>query len=152
MWSYERTKTTSDLAAGRGCAHLQPDGLELRNASRFTRGFLINQTLHSRIWLRLLLHTPQNLPLQTECFKNRFLSFTSYVLTVELLYFISAIDSLGNCISIYIDYNPLLRMLRGKIHCCKTRFRFKTYLCGFWTKNRPTACPLHQSMSCMHGQ
>ena len=33
-----------------------------------------------------------------------------------IIYFIDAIDSLGNYIYIFIDYNPLLRILRGEIH------------------------------------
>ena len=55
---------------------------------------------------------------QTECFKNRILYiFTSDVLTIKIIiYFIDAIDSLGNRIYIFIDYNPLLRILRGEIH------------------------------------
>ena len=36
-----------------------------------------------------------------------------------MIYFINAIDSLGNHIHIFIDYNPLLRILRGEIHYYK---------------------------------
>ena len=41
-------------------------------------------------------------------------------ISTALYFFINVIDSLGNCIYIFIDYNPLLRILRGEIHCCKT--------------------------------
>ena len=37
-----------------------------------------------------------------------------------MIYFIDAIDSLGNHIYIFIDYNPILRILRGKIHRRRT--------------------------------
>ena len=33
-------------------------------------------------------------------------------------------DSSGNYISIYIDYNPLLSILRAEIYCYKTQVRF----------------------------
>jgi hypothetical protein len=58
---------------------------------------------------------------QTECFKNQILYiFMSDVLTIKvIIYFIDAIDSLGNRIYIFIDYNPLLRILRGEIHRCR---------------------------------
>ena len=58
---------------------------------------------------------------QTECFKNQILYiFTSDVLTTRVaIYFINTIDSLGNHIYIFIDYNPLLTILRGKIYCRK---------------------------------
>ena len=59
---------------------------------------------------------------QTECFKNRILYIsTSDVLTARvIIYFIDAIDSLGNYISIYINYTPLLGILRGEIHRRRT--------------------------------
>jgi hypothetical protein len=48
-----------------------------------------------------------------ECFKNQILYvFTSNILTTRvIIYFINAIDSLGNYIYIFINYNPLLRTL-----------------------------------------
>ena len=57
-----------------------------------------------------------------ECFENRILYiFMSDVLTTRvIIYFIDAIDSLGNHIYIFIDYNCLLRILRGEIHCRRT--------------------------------
>ena len=57
-----------------------------------------------------------------ECFKNQILCIsTSDVLTIrDIIYFIDAIDSLGNYIYIFIDYNPLLRILRGEIYCYRT--------------------------------
>jgi len=53
----------------------------------------------------------------TKCFKNRFLSFsTSYILTTTfIIYILNIMDSLGNYVFINIQYNPILRMLRGKI-------------------------------------
>jgi len=59
---------------------------------------------------------------QTECFENQILYiFMSDVLTTKvIIYFIDAIDSLGSRIYIFINYNPLLRILRGEIHCRKT--------------------------------
>jgi hypothetical protein len=53
-----------------------------------------------------------------ECFENQILYIsTSDVLTTRvILYFIDAIDSLGNRIYIFINYNPLLRILGGEIH------------------------------------
>src|SRR6266704_6690835 len=55
-------------------------------------------------------------------FENQILCiFMSNVLTTKIIiYFIDAIDSLGNHIYIFIDYNPLLRILGDEIHCCKT--------------------------------
>jgi len=57
-----------------------------------------------------------------ECFKNQILYiFTSDVLTTKvIIYFINAIDSLGNYIYIFINYNPLLRTLGGEIHRRRT--------------------------------
>jgi len=57
-----------------------------------------------------------------ECFKNQILCiFTSDVLTTRpIIYFIDAIDSLGNHIYIFINYNPLLRILGGEIHRRRT--------------------------------
>ena len=59
---------------------------------------------------------------QTECFENQILYiFMNNVLTIKvIIYFIDAIDSLGNYIYIFIDYNPLLRILRVEIHRRKT--------------------------------
>ena len=59
---------------------------------------------------------------QTECFKNRILYIsTSDVLTTRvIIFFMDVIDSLGNCIYIFIDYNPLLRILGGEIHRRRT--------------------------------
>jgi len=59
---------------------------------------------------------------QTECFENQILYiFMSNILTTKVvIYFIDAIDSLSNHIYIFIDYNPLLRILRGKIYRRKT--------------------------------
>ena len=53
-----------------------------------------------------------------KCFKNQILCiFTSDVLTIRvIIYFINAMDSLGNHIYIFINYNPLLRILGGEIH------------------------------------
>jgi len=63
---------------------------------------------------------------RNECFKNQFLCIsTSYISTIiVIIYFIDATDSLGNRISIYINYTPLLGILRGEIHRRKTRVRF----------------------------
>jgi len=57
-----------------------------------------------------------------KCFKNQILFIsTSDVLTIRvIIYFINAIDSLGNHIYIFINYNPLLRILGGEIHCRRT--------------------------------
>ena len=59
---------------------------------------------------------------QTECFENQILYiFMSDVLTTKVItHFIDAIDSLGNHLYIFIDYNPLLRILRGEIHRRRT--------------------------------
>ena len=56
-----------------------------------------------------------------ECFENQNLYISmSDVLTIRLIiYFIDAIDSLDNHIYIFIDYNPLLRILGGEIHRCR---------------------------------
>jgi len=53
-----------------------------------------------------------------ECFENQILRISmSDVLTIRvIIYFINAIDSLGNYIYIFINYNPLLRILGGEIH------------------------------------
>ena len=58
---------------------------------------------------------------QGEFFKNQILCIsTSDILTTKvIIYFIDAIDFLGNYIYIFIDYNPLLRILRDEIHRCK---------------------------------
>ena len=58
---------------------------------------------------------------QAKFFKNQILCIsTSDVLTTKvIIYFIDAIDSLGNYIYIFIDYNPLLRILRGEIYYYK---------------------------------
>jgi len=55
---------------------------------------------------------------QTKGFKNRILYIsTSDVLTMRvIIYFINAIDSSGNYIYIFIDYNSILRILGGEIH------------------------------------
>ena len=57
-----------------------------------------------------------------ECFKNQILYiFTSDVLTTKvIIYFINAIDSLGNYIYIFINYKLLLRILGGEIHYYRT--------------------------------
>ena len=59
---------------------------------------------------------------QTEYFENQILYiFMSNILTIKvIIYFINTIDSLSNYIYIFIDYNPLLRILRGKIYRRKT--------------------------------
>jgi hypothetical protein len=59
---------------------------------------------------------------RNKCFKNQILYIsTSDVLTTRvIIYFIDAIDSLGNHIYIFINYNPLLRILGGEIHRRKT--------------------------------
>ena len=57
-----------------------------------------------------------------ECFKNQILRISiSDVLTIRvIIYFINIIDSLGNYIYIFINYNPLLRILGGEIHRYRT--------------------------------
>ena len=59
---------------------------------------------------------------RNECFKNQILCISMRnVLTIKvIIYFIDAIDSLGNYIYIFIDYNPLLRILGGEIHRRRT--------------------------------
>jgi len=59
---------------------------------------------------------------RNECFKNQILCISiSDVLTIRIIiYFINAIDSLGNYIYIFINYNPLLRILGGEIHRYRT--------------------------------
>ena len=59
---------------------------------------------------------------QTKCFKNQVLYIsTSDILTIKvIIYFINAIDSLSNYVYIFIDYNPLLRILGGEIHYYRT--------------------------------
>ena len=54
-----------------------------------------------------------------ECFENQILRISMRdVLTIRvIIYFINIIDSLGNYIYIFINYNPLLRILGGEIHC-----------------------------------
>ena len=37
-----------------------------------------------------------------------------------MICFINALDPLGNRIYIFIDYNPLLRILGSEIHCRRT--------------------------------
>jgi hypothetical protein len=56
-----------------------------------------------------------------ECFKNQILciSMSDVLTTRVIIYFINAIDSLGNYIYIFINYNPLLRILGGEIHRCR---------------------------------
>jgi len=53
-----------------------------------------------------------------ECFENQILRISmSDVLTIRvIIYFIDAIDSLGNHIYIFINYNPLLRIIGGEIY------------------------------------
>ena len=60
--------------------------------------------------------------MRIECFKNQILCIsTSDALTIRvIIYFIDAIDSLGNHIYIFINYNPLLRILGGEIHRRRT--------------------------------
>ena len=61
--------------------------------------------------------------------------FTSDVLTTTvIIYFIGVIDFLGNHIYIFIDYNPLLKILRCEIYQCK--LDFETHL-----KPKLTDCP-----------
>ena len=59
---------------------------------------------------------------RNEYFKNQILYIsTSNVLTTRvIIYFINVIDSLGNYIYIFINYNPLLRLLGGEIYCYRT--------------------------------
>ena len=54
----------------------------------------------------------------TKDFKNRILCIsTGDVLTMRfIIYFINAIGSLDNYTYIFIDYNPLLRILGGEIY------------------------------------
>ncbi len=47
-------------------------------------------------------------------------STTGAVIIQIIIYFIDAIDFLGNHIYIFIDYNPILRILGGKIHRRRT--------------------------------
>ena len=58
---------------------------------------------------------------QNECFENRILYIsTSHILTTRVtIYFVDALDPLGNYIFINIYYNPISRILRGEIHCRK---------------------------------
>jgi len=58
---------------------------------------------------------------QTKCFKNRilYISMSDILTTRVIIFFIDVIDSLGNYIYIFIDYNPLLRILGGEIHRCR---------------------------------
>ena len=74
---------------------------------------LLPANLLRSVWERIGL-----VLVQGEFFKNQILCIsTSDVLTTKvIIYFIDAIDSLGNYIYIFIDYNPLLRILRGEIH------------------------------------
>ena len=53
-----------------------------------------------------------------ECFENQILRISMRdVLTIRvIIYFIDVMDSLSNYIYIFINYNLLLRILRGKIH------------------------------------
>ena len=61
---------------------------------------------------------PRRVLIQTECFKNRILSFfTSPVLTTRvIIYFVNTLNSLGNYIFVNIYYIPIFRILRGEIH------------------------------------
>ena len=54
----------------------------------------------------------------TLCFRLHILYIsTSYILTtIVILYIFNIIDSLGNYIFINIYYNPISRILRGKIY------------------------------------
>ena len=58
---------------------------------------------------------------QAKFFKNLILCISiSNILTIKvIIYFIDAIDSLSNYIYIFIDYNPLLKILMGEIYYCK---------------------------------
>jgi hypothetical protein len=57
-----------------------------------------------------------------ECFENQILciSMSDVLTTRVIIYFIDAIDSLGNYIYIFINYNPLPRILGGEIHRRRT--------------------------------
>jgi len=59
---------------------------------------------------------------RNECFKNQILCISiSDVLTTRfIIYFINIINSLGNYIYIFINYNPLLRILGGEIYRRRT--------------------------------
>ena len=59
---------------------------------------------------------------QTEYFKNQnlYIFMSNILTTTVIIYFIDALDSLGNYIYIFINYNPLLRILRGEIYCRKS--------------------------------
>ena len=101
-------------------------------------GYLINQTLGGLLVRALcvragilLLINQRILPREPESLwasfwyklnvlKIEFYTFTSDILTTRvIIYFIDAMDSLGNYIYIFIDYNPLLRILGGEIHRCR---------------------------------
>jgi hypothetical protein len=73
-----------------------------------------------------------------DCFRNRILYIsTSNVLTTKvIIYFINVIDSLGNYIYIFINYNPLLRILGGEIHRRRTYINF-TFECLTKTNRLP---------------
>ena len=53
---------------------------------------------------------------RNECFKNQILCISmSNILTIKvIIYFINIIDSLGNYIYLFINYNPLLRILGAR--------------------------------------
>ena len=57
-----------------------------------------------------------------ECFKNQnlYISISDVLTTRLIIYFINIIDYLGNYIYIFINYNPLLRILGGEIYCYRT--------------------------------
>jgi len=59
---------------------------------------------------------------RNKCFKNQilYISMSDVLTTRFIIYFIDVIDSLGNCIYIFINYNPLLRILGGEIHRRRT--------------------------------
>jgi len=59
---------------------------------------------------------------QTARFKNRilYISISDVLTTRVIIFFMDVIDSLGNCIYIFIDYNPLLRILGCEIHRRRT--------------------------------
>ena len=59
---------------------------------------------------------------RNECLRIEFCVFLQATSQPQriMIYFIDALDSLGNRIYIFIDYNPLLRILGGEMHCRRT--------------------------------
>jgi hypothetical protein len=93
--------------------------------------YLINQTpvgrwyvnyAHGRAYCSLSNEfSTERLRAYVNVLKIKLYISTSYIRTIKvIIYFINAIDSLGNYIYIFIDYNPLLRILKGGVYRRKT--------------------------------